>query len=226
MSILSALGRIPKIMEANLNDLIDKAEDPVKMMNQLIVDAKKDLAETKRSLTAVMADAESAHDAVDKTKADIDRYMNSARNAAKQGQEADAKELLRKKQQLEGKLPSLEENAKSLDDSVADIREAYDDLRNKIEDLEQRRDITIGKAHAAAGQERVNKTVSSSKGSKALEAFDRYEEKTNKRLSQAKAAAKLDSEGDSAEALADKYSSGANGSVDDEYAKLMAELNG
>lgn len=226
MGLIDTLGRIPKLLDANLNDLLDKVEDPVKMMNQLLIDARKDLADTKKALAELMADADAAQHKLDENQAEIDKYMNAARNAAKQGQEADAKTLLAKKQQAESIRPQLQENKDVLDENVTTLREAYDELADKISELEREKSAAEGKMAAAKGQERVNKTISSSKGTKATEAFDRYAQKADKRLATARAAARLDKEGSSVESLADKYGAAGNSaSVDEEYNKLMAELN-
>lgn len=226
MGLMETLGRIPKILESNINDLLDKAEDPVKMMNQLIMDAKSDLADVKRQLTDVMAKADMAQRRLDENQKDIDTYMTAARNAAKQGQEADAKQLLAKKQKVEAQRPDLVSTKETLDANVETLRSAYDQLAEKIEDLEQRKATTEGKVAAASGQEKVNKTLRGNKGTKAIESFERYEQKADERLARAQAAATLDAEGSSTEALAAKYSGAGNAaSVDEEYAKLMSELN-
>ena len=55
MGLIETLGRIPKIMEANVNALLDKCEDPKKMIDQTLIDYKRNLAEVKQSTTEVMA---------------------------------------------------------------------------------------------------------------------------------------------------------------------------
>ena len=55
MGLADTLGRIPKILEANINALLDRCEDPAKMIDQLLIDYKRDLADVKRDTAAVMA---------------------------------------------------------------------------------------------------------------------------------------------------------------------------
>ncbi len=60
MGLMDTLGRIPKILEANINAILDKCEDPAKMIDQLLIDYKRDLADVKKDTAAVMADVKLA----------------------------------------------------------------------------------------------------------------------------------------------------------------------
>lgn len=65
MGLADTLGRIPKILEANINALLDRCEDPAKMIDQLLIDYKRDLADVKRDTAAVMADVKLAEKKVE-----------------------------------------------------------------------------------------------------------------------------------------------------------------
>ena len=98
MSIIDTLARIPKILEANLNDLLNKAEDPRKMIDQLLIDYKRDLVDVKRDTKEVMADYEIAEKNVKNCAASIAELENAAKNAVKAGDMDAARDLIAQKQ--------------------------------------------------------------------------------------------------------------------------------
>ena len=90
MGLMDTLGRIPKILEANLNAILDKCEDPAKMIDQLLVDYKRDLADIKKDTAAVMADVELAEKRLKECDESIAKKQKAAENALKAGNEGDA----------------------------------------------------------------------------------------------------------------------------------------
>ena len=96
---MGILQRFSNIMRSNINALLDKAEDPAKMVDQMLLDLRQDLAEVKNETAGVMADARNAKRQLDECDEMISRYDSAARAALKSGNEGDARELLAKKQQ-------------------------------------------------------------------------------------------------------------------------------
>ena len=70
---MGILSRFSDIIEANINALLEKAEDPVKMINKYLIDARQDLAEVKKETTEVMAEETKALRKVNENKAEIAR---------------------------------------------------------------------------------------------------------------------------------------------------------
>ncbi len=83
MGLMDTLGRIPKILEANINAILDKCEDPAKMIDQLLIDYKRDLADVKKDTAAVMADVKLAEKKLSDCDASIARKQQAAENALK-----------------------------------------------------------------------------------------------------------------------------------------------
>lgn len=226
---MDTLKRIPKILEANLNALLDQCEDPAKMIDQLLVDYKRDLADVKRDTAAVMADLKVAEKRLQECDEDIARKQKAAENALKAGNEADARTLLAAKQSLETTRASLLQNLSVAQKNADMMREGYNKLVNNIDDLERRRDAAKAKISMARAQEKINQSAAKANSNVDLEAFNRYEEKAERMLAEANAAAELEAEYETAtqsvENLTDKYTSGAeSASVDDELAALKAKL--
>lgn len=225
MSFKDTLARIPKILEANLNALLDKAEDPAKMIDQLLVDYKRDLADVKRDTAAVMADVKMAEKKLADCDAEIARKQRAAENALKAGEENDARTLLAAKQTLEVTRESLAANYELAQKNAQMMQDGYNRLVRNIEELEQRKDVAKAKIAMAKAQDQINKTAAKANSTVSLDAFNNYEAKADRMLAEANAAAELDAETVSAESLTDKYASAANSSsVDDELAALKAKL--
>ena len=225
MSILSRFG---DIMAANINALLDKAEDPAKMVDQTLRNLRENLADVKKETKAVMADELNAKRRLDECQAEIARYTNAATNAVKAGQDNDARILLEKKQSLSAKLTDLQQTYDLAHANAAKMRQMHDKLVNDIAELETRKDTIKAKINVAKAQERINKvTDAAGDASDNLAAFDRMEDKADRLLDEAMAHAELN-EGpkDEAADLADKYGGGSsNMSVEDELAAIKASMN-
>ncbi len=225
MGLVETLGRIPKILEANINAILDKCEDPAKMIDQLLVDYKRDLADVKRDTAAVMADEKLAEKKLAECDDDIARTEKAAENALKSGNEADARTLLAQKQNMEKTRASLLENYMVAQKNAEMMREGYNKLVRNIEELEQRKDAAKAKVSMAKAQDQINKTAAKANSTVSMDAFNKYEEKAERMFAEANANAQLDEEVETVDDLTAKYTSGADSvSVDEELAALKAKL--
>ena len=212
---MAILKRFGDIMRANINALLDKAEDPAKMVDQMLLDLNEDLAAVKKETASVMAAATNARQQVNDCKADIAKYEAAAKAAVKAGNDDDARKLLATKQQYESTLNSLEEAATVAEDNAAKMRQMHDKLVNDINSLQARRAAVHAKVSVA--------NEKTSRASRNSAAFERMEEKADRMLNEANATAELNTQA-SNEDIANKYLAGGSTSVDDELARLKAEV--
>lgn len=225
MGLTDTLARIPKILEANINALLDRCEDPAKMIDQLLIDYKRDLADVKRDTAAVMADAKMAEKKLAECDADIARKQKAAENALKAGNERDARTLLAAKQSLEVTRESLLQNLSVAQKNAEMMQEGYNKLVRNIEELESRKDAAKAKISMAKAQDQINKTAAKANSTVNMDAFNKYEQKAERMLAESNAAAELDAESVSVEDLTSKYAGGADSpSVDEELAALKAKI--
>ena len=223
---MGILSRFTDIISANINSLLDKAEDPVKMINKYLLDAREDLAEVKKETTEVMAEETRALRKVNQNAAEVARYAELAKKALTQGNEGDAKVFIAKKQELENTGASLQTAYAAAHENAIKMRQLYDKLASDIAQLEARKAGIEAKVSIAKTQQKVNNyTAKGDKINEVMGAFTKMEEKANKMLDTANAAAELDTAAvDEAIALEDKYKAGVTASVDEELAKLKKEL--
>lgn len=221
---MGVLSRFKDIMAANINAMLDKCEDPAKMIDQTLRNLRSDLAQVKTETAAVMADEKNAKRKVDECEESIKKFANAARNAVAAGNDDDARELLNKKQKAESQLEDCKKTWEIAKTNADKMQQMHDKLVRDIDDLESRKDSIKAKIQIAKAQQRVNEiTTGTVKSESSISAFERMEAKANKMLDQAEAEAELNLNSKSAENLVDKYS-GNTAAVEDELAKLKAEL--
>lgn len=226
---MGILTRFKDIMASNINAMLDKAEDPEKMIDQTLRNLNSDLGKVKSETAAVMAEEARARRELDECAAEITKMQNYAVKAIEAGNDEDAKQFLAKKNQLTLKQEQLQTTYEVAAKNAMQMRQMHDKLVNDINELESRRSVIKSKLAAAKAQERINK-IGSSVGDAAnsISAFERMEAKANKALDQANAMAELNASGDKA-SLKDlelKYgsASASTSAVDDELAALKASL--
>lgn len=222
---MSILERASMIIRSNINAALERAEDPAKIVDQLLLDCRRDLAACKSETASVMAVEKNAKRLLDECDANIARYTTAARNAVSAGQDDDARQLLSKKQALETNRVELEKNYNAAHQNSVTLRAAHDKLVADIESLESRKDVVKAKVATAKAQQAVNRATSGMKSASNISAFSRMEAKADAALDKAQAEAELNAGDVSTEDLAAKYASGTGGvGVEDELAKMKAEL--
>lgn len=225
---MGILKRFKDIMSSNVNALLDKAEDPAKMVDQYLRDLESDLGKVKSETAAVMAEEARAKRELKENEEEIAKMVSYAEKALIAGNEADAKVFLNKKAALEEKRANLQQAADAASQNAAQMRQMHDKLEKDIAQLKERKQAIKSKMAVAKTQEKLNKIGSSyDSAASSLAAFDRMEEKANRMLDEANAMAQLNTKAeDSAESLMDKYDQApsTDSAIDDELAAMKAKL--
>ncbi len=221
---MSILTRFKDIMASNINALLDKAEDPEKMIDQYMRNLNRDLGSVKAETASVIAEEKRAKRLLDECKADVDKMEQYAIKALEAGNEDDARRFLERKSELTSKLAQLQQAHDLAASNAMQMRQMHDKLVKDIQQLESRRSMLKAKYSVAKTQERMNKLSSSVNAGSSLTAFGRMEDKINRKLDEANAMAELNAPPkDDIEDLAAKYETKT--SVEDELAALKARLN-
>ena len=210
-----------------MNALLDKAEDPGKMIDEYLRKATKDLAEVKQETAGVMAEESRTKRLVDDNAAQVAKYEALAKKALLAGNEDDARVFLSKKQELESAGAGLQTAYAAAHENAVKMRELHDKLVKDINTLNSRRQAVKAKMAVAKTQERVNKMgASADKLQGSMGAFERMEEKADRMLDEANAMSELSSQAvDEAQALEEKYKTAdTNASVEDELAALKLKM--
>lgn len=223
---MAILERFSDIIRANINDLLDKMENPAVMIDQYLIDMLEDLAEVKRSTAEIMAEETHAKRLADSNKADVEKYADLTKKALVAGNEGDARTFLAKKQELETLGAGFIAAYAAAHENAIKMRQMHDKLAADIQTLQARRTMIKSKVSIAKTQEILNEASSSADETQdAMDAFTRMEAKADRMLDEANAMAELNVEPvDPAAALEEKYSEGGAASVDEELKQLKKEL--
>ena len=223
---MSILGRFSDIISANVNAVIDRMEDPEKMIDQYLRDMMEDLAEVKQNTAGVMAEETRAKREIDQNEAEVNKYNELAKKALEAGNEDDARIFLSKKQEIESVGAGLATSYASAHENAVKMRQMHDKLAKDIETLRQRRSMIKGKMSVAKAQEKLNDVSENvTRSESAMGSFKRMEDKANRMLDEANAMSELNSEPvDSAKALEEKYASQTSAAVEDELERMKKEL--
>lgn len=185
---MGVFQRIKTLFSANLNSMLDKAEDPEKMLNQLILEMNEQLVEAKKSVASAIADQKRLEKACDTEKEAALGWENKAVLALKAGDESLAKEALLRKQEND---TGAQQYGKQLTDqtiAVNKLKDSLKDLQDKISEAQRKKNLLIARAKRAEAQQKIQSTISSvSNNTSAFDAFDRMSQKVDQMEAQADA---------------------------------------
>ncbi len=224
---MAILSRFADIIKANVNAVLDKMEDPSKMIDQYMRDMMDDLAEVKRDTAGVMAEETRTKRLMDENQAEIAKYEDFAKKALQAGKEDDARVFIGKKQQLEASGAGLVTAYAAAHENAVKMRQMHDKLTSDIQQLNARREMIKAKVAVAKTQDKINQVTSTvGKSQSAMGAFERMEDKADRMLDEATAMSELNKEPiDEAKALEEKYSKQhGSAAVDDELAKMKKDM--
>ena len=224
---MQILSRFKDIISSNINALLDKAEDPSKMIDQYLRNLSTDLAAVKKETAGVMAEESRTRRLVSENEKEVAKFTELAKRALVSGNDEDARVFLSKKHELEDVGAGLQTAAAAAHENAVRMRQMHDKLVKDINSLNARRNTIKAKAAVAKTQDRINQIGAAGQGAQsAMGAFDRMEDKINRKLDEATARAELDAAPiDEALALEEKYRGmNVDSSVDDELAAMKAML--
>lgn len=223
---MGIISRFTDIMQANINALLDKCEDPAKMVDQTLRDLNDSLAQVKKETALVMAEEKRNQRIVDDLTAEVTKYDSIARKALMAGNEDDARAMLAQKAEKEAQLTSAQQTLAVAKANADKMRQMHDKLIKDINSLNGKREQIKAQVSMAKAQERVNKATAGINTQASLDAFSRMEAKAQKMLDSATAEAELNISASTNETqdIVDKYTGSGDSAVDDELAKLKAEM--
>ncbi len=190
---MGIFDRLKTVISSNINALISKAENPEKMLNQMIIDMNEQLIESKKAVAMAIADEKKLEREMMENKAKAEEWEKKPMLAVRAGRDDLAKEALLRKQEFEGYSVQLAQQWEAQKQSVEKLKEALRQLQTKIEEANRKKNILIARAKRAEAQERINQTMSSLAGNKsAFETFERMERKVDEIEARAEAMKELE----------------------------------
>ena len=174
---MSIFSKFSTVIKANINDLISRAENPEKMLNQIILDMRDQLAKAKREVAAAIADERKLRSSLDSEVKQMRQWEHRAMLAVKEGRDHLAKQALLRHQEHADRAGSLDETWKAQAAETDNLKGSLRQLNDKIEEAKRKRNLLVAKQRRAQAQRRIHETMSGLSSTSAFDAFNRMAEK-------------------------------------------------
>lgn len=221
---MGVFSRLSDILKSNINDLLDKAEDPEKMVKQIIIDMQKELTVATQNLGKAKASERLAQKKMDDAVKVAAGWEAKAKAALSQGNQDLAKQALAKKVRADEEVATYTEMYESISTQTDAIEDQVEVLKAKLDEAKSRQAMLIARSQMADTKKALAKSQGGFDGASALEKFDRMEEKIQRKEAEADAFAEIGGTDDELTESFDQIEKDAK--VDAELARLMAEMNG
>ncbi|MEW5855001.1 MAG: PspA/IM30 family protein [Myxococcota bacterium] len=221
MGLFSRLGAL---LKSNVNDLISKAEDPEKMLNQMLLDMQGQLIEAKKQVAVAIADEKKLKKQLDTEAMAAAEWEKKAMLALKAGNEGLAREALARQQEHAKLAEGFQVQWDGQRQAVEQLKNALQQLNGKIDEAKRKKNLLVARAKRAEAQQTIANTMHGLQDTSAFETMARMEEKINQLEAQTEAHYELAAH-TSGDALEEKFKQlGAASGTDDALAALKAKM--
>jgi phage shock protein A len=217
---MSILDRVGLLIRSNINDLLDRAEDPEKVINQLIIDMNNQLVEVRRQVAGAIADENQLHDNYEENQAKANDWEEKARLAVTKAQDDLAKEALTRRNNFQQTADGFRAQWQEQSAQVAQLKGALDSLTAKVQEAETKRDLLIARSRRAKAETNIRETMQGIDRTSAISDFERMEDRVSRQEAEAKALNQLET--DDIEERFKKLESESD--VDSQLAELKAKM--
>jgi len=191
---MSIFDRLARLFRANVNDLISSAEQPEKMLNQIIIDMRSQLVKAKQQVAAAIADEKRLQDQTAQELRESEEWEHRAMLAVKEGRDDLAKQALMRRQEHVARGSQLQLTWEAHKQETERLKESLRGLNDNIEEATRKKNLLLAKQRRAEAQKRINETMSSISEKSAFEAFARMEEKIDQNERQIRAHIEINEE--------------------------------
>ncbi|AIQ36130.1 MULTISPECIES: PspA/IM30 family protein [Paenibacillus] len=202
---MSIFKRLRDLTMSNVNAIIDKAEDPIKMTDQYIRDMTEDLEDAEKAVAAQIAIEKKFKQLYEEQEALVNKRTQQAHAAAQAGNVDLARRALEEKKAAEAKLVEYKASFDQNKASADNLRGKLDEMRKQLTQMKNKRESLVARYNAAKAQTEINKAMSGFSSDSASAGLKRMEEKMLQAEAQAEASNEMSS---------------GNKSLDDEFEKL------
>lgn len=218
---MGIFSRFTDIINSNINSLLDKAEDPEKMVRLIIQEMEDTLVEVRSSSAKTLADKKELTRQAEKFEQDAVQWQEKAELALSKGREDLARAALVEKKKSSENAESIKDELNHVEDHLGKLQDEISQLQEKLADAKARQKAIIMREKTASSRLKVKRNIDSDRVNDALSRFDRYERKIDD------IEAQVEAYDMGSKSLADEIAELENDeNVDDELAQLKAKIGG
>lgn len=212
--------RIGRVIRANINSLVNQAEDPEKILEQALQDMQDDLIEMRQGVAQAIATQKRTERQYSQAESTSQEWYKRAELALQKGEEDLAKEALSRRKSYAETAQTLKQQLDQQKGVVEQMRQNMMLLEGKISDAKTKKDMYIARARSAKASQQLNEMLGQVGNSSAMSAFERMEDKVNELEAQSQAVAELGSSD-----LESQFAALEGNNVDDDLAAMKAQLS-
>mgnify|MGYP006425882957 CR=1 FL=1 len=184
---MNFLQRIWRVIRANLNNLLNKAEDPEKILEQAVNDMQQDLVKLRQAVAQAIASQKRTERQASQAKSTAEEWKKRAQLALEKGNEELAREALTRRQNYQETADNLEGQLSQQNQVIDKLKSDMRKLENKISEAKTKKDMYIARARSAETTQRLNEMMQGVNTGSSLSAFEQMEEKVTEMEASAEA---------------------------------------
>lgn len=205
---MSVFSRFRDIINSNINDLLDKVEDPEKMIRLMIQEMEDTLVELKSSCAGKMASRAEVQREREFHEQKMERWDGRARLALEKNREDLAREALLEKKSCQNQIDLLAKDVEHFEQLIDECKSNILQLEQKLEEVRQKHKLLIQRSRHAAETKKARSTMRAASGTDAFMRFNELEKKVERM---------------EAEAELSDIGGSASGGIEHEFDKLESE---
>ena len=183
--------KLSLLLRSNINDAIARAENPEKVLNQLIADMREQLSRAKQEVAVAIADEQKLRAQVEEEARQAKEWEKRAMLAVREGRDDLAKQALVRQHEHAGRATSMEQTWQRQAQETEKVKASLRELNDKIEEAKRKKNLLVAKQKRAQAQRRIHETMAGMTDKSAFEAFERVAEKIEESERRALAAAEV-----------------------------------
>mgnify|MGYP004523145827 FL=1 len=220
---MAIFERISDLVRSNINDLIDKAENPEKMVKQIIIDMEDQLRQATQGLGTAMGSLNQVKKQLENAQEQSNVWQEKARACLSQGNEELAKQALENKVKQDKMVAQYKEMTDSMETQVNEIKSQIDVLKQKLEEARSKQAMLTARSQMADAKSQMAKTLGNMDSKSAFAKMDKMEQKIEQKEAQANAFSEISGVQESENDPFAKMD--RENSVNEELEKLKREMN-
>ena len=169
--------KLSALLRSNINDAIARAENPEKMLNQVLIDMREQLAKAKQEVAVAIADERKLRAQMEEEQKLAAEWEHRAMLAVRESRDDLAKQALLRQQEHAERSMSLEETWHRQHEETDRLKEALRQLNEKIEEAKRKKNLLVAKQKRAQAQKRIHETMAGLNDRSAFDTFERMAER-------------------------------------------------
>jgi phage shock protein A len=220
VNLMPIFEKIKRIIKSNLNDILDRAEDPEKMLEQIIQDMQQELKEAKIQVASAIRDLHKLEGQYAENVEIASKWEERAVAFVRNGDDLRAKEALKRKRSFGELADNFKEQLDAQKESVNALKQSLANLESKIEEARRQKALLIARKRRAEAQRKISETMAGLSSSNAGGVFDKIQSK----IEDAEARAQSSEEIQSLSLESQFAALESEDDIDTELAELKAKL--